>query len=114
LLRFGLLPRARFYSPVVGLSRSGHKMTDVFLISALVNTGSSLDVLARPGPLGPTCVRLLPIRPKGKISSQFGTYMILKSRQVVKGRYRLFVNFVSIPCGRASFSNFCRFTQASL
>ncbi len=80
-------------------------MTDVFLIFALVNTGSSLDVLARPGPLGPTCVRLLPIRSKSKISSQFGTYMILKSQQVVKGRFRLFLNLVSIPCGMPPSSN---------
>jgi hypothetical protein len=80
-------------------------MTDVFRDSALVNTGSSLDVLARPGPLGPTCFRFLPIRPKGKITSQFGIQMIPKSQQVVKGRFRLiFIDFIFFPLGRFSFS----------
>lgn len=52
----------------------------------MVNTGSSLDVHVRPGPLGPTCVRLLSIRTQGKISSKLGTCILLKSHQAVKGR----------------------------
>jgi hypothetical protein len=54
----------------------------------MVNTGSSLDVHVRPGPLGPTCLQFLSIRPMGKIFLQFGTYILLKSQQVVKGRLR--------------------------
>lgn len=85
LLRFRLLPRARFYSAFVPLSRAGDKIADV---SRPCNCGQHRRIISTSlsglVPLLPTCFQLLPIC-TGKITSQFGNSILLNFRQVVKG-----------------------------